>query len=318
MQIPIVSHLRKAMIRRDFLQKNPDIRVVYGSKRSVAAASKPATLSASEIEHWNASGFLILRGLFKQSDIEDYKKHIDRLWQERKQADNPLVIFTTRGGQHFRDVEDDDRALPYRLVDHYLTDAPTRDFSMHPQLVATLHQLMGHSPIVCNTILFETGSEQELHSDMFYMPPKTENQMIATWIALDDVTDDNGPIIYVPGSHKLPPHRFSNGKVNAVTSEVSDASLSIQKRMADLGLKSQKFTAKSGDVLIWHSNLMHGGDAIRDRTAKRTSIVTHYLSAYDEPTGDWLCAERDNGSLLLVKKHLAVAKSSAAKSDEHV
>ena len=119
------------------------------------------------MQHWDDRGFLVLKGFFERSAVEDYKNHIDELWRTRHQPDNPLVIFTTRGGQHFRDALDGDRSLPYRILDHYLTDAPTRDLAMDPRLVGMLHQLMGHRPVVCNTLLFEWGSEQDMHSDMF-------------------------------------------------------------------------------------------------------------------------------------------------------
>ena len=318
MQIPIVSHLRKAALKREFLRKNADISQVFGRKQPALrlVSDNSAPLSPADVEHWEARGFLILRGFFPQAAVEEYKRHVDELWQERHRPENPLVMFTARGKIYFRDALDGDRSHCYRLADHYMTDPPTRDLAMDPRLTRILHQLMGYAPVVCNTILFERGSEQDMHSDMFYMPPVTENQMVATWIAIDDVTDDNGPLVYVPGSHKLPSHRFSNGSVRAIPEEVPAAVAAIQKRMSDLGLASETFTAKRGDVLIWHSQLMHGGNAIRDRSAKRTSIVTHYLSTCDVPMGDWLCAKRTDGSLLLVKKHLPVAAHESSRPPE--
>ncbi len=318
MWIPFVSHLRKAAMKREFLQNNSDIGQVFGKKRTAPASTPHGSnpLSPADLRHWNDQGFLILKGFFQNSVIDEYKRHIDDLWRRRSDPENPLVIFTARGKLHFRDALDVDRSQCYRLVDHYMTDAPTRDLSMDPRLVGILHQLMGFAPVVCNTILFERGSEQDMHSDMFYMPPVTDNQMLATWIAIDDVTEDNGPLVYVPGSHKLPSHRFSNGSVKAIPDEVSGAVAAIQKRMSELGLRNEKFTADRGDVLIWHSQLMHGGDAIRDRSAKRTSIVTHYLSTCDVPMGDWLCAERNDGSLLLVKKHLPVGEHESSRPVE--
>ena len=315
MQIPIVSHLRKAGAKRDFLRKNSDISQVFSRKRSVAPdlSGVSPQFSSADLQHWNDHGFLILKGFFQEAVVEDYKRHIDELWQGRGRPDNPLVMFTARGKIHFRDAVASDRSQCCRLVDHYLTDTSTRDLILDPRLVKILQRLMGHAPVVCNTILFERGSEQDMHSDMFYMPPVTEEQMLATWIALDDVTEDNGPLVYVPGSHKLPSHRFSNGSVRAIPAEVPDAVAAMRKRMSDLGLRDEKFTAKRGDVLIWHSRLVHGGDAIRDRSAKRTSIVTHYLSTCDVPMGDWLCAERNDGSLLLVKKHLPVAENESSR-----
>ena len=263
-------------------------------------------VSPAELEHWNDFGFLVLRKFFEPSAIEHYKRHINEAWQTRARPDNPLVMFGTRGGHYFREAVDEDRSKTYRLQDQYLVDQQTRDLVMDPRLTNILHQLMGNAPVVCNTLLFEWGSEQDMHSDMFYMAPMSEQQMLATWIAIDDVTEDNGPLVYVPRSHKLPPHRFSNGRVQAIVEETSSAVAAIREKMDEAGLQSEKFLAERGDVLIWHSQLMHGGDAIRDRSARRTSLVTHYFSTRDIPCGSWLCAERRDGSLLMVKDHLSV------------
>ncbi len=326
MQFPGLSHLhkfvlssrRKAVMRRQLLANNTDIHRVFSKK--VSSVSRPRNnsvlLSADELKQWNELGYVVLRGFFQKSTVEAYKSHIDRLWQERRNPENPLVLFTNRGKVRFRDALDGDRSRSYRLVDHYMTDEATRDFSMHPDLVSILRQLMGYEPVVCNSILSEVGSQQDLHSDMFYMPPHTEQQMVATWIAIDDVTEAGGPLFYVPGSHKLAAHRFSNGSVKAIPDEVSGALQATQERMDDLGLRRERFMAKSGDVLIWHSQLMHGGEAIQDQWAKRTAIVTHYFSTCDVPTGNWLCAERNDGSLLLVKEHLPVAANESAQPAE--
>ena len=328
MRNPILSHLRtfvrsqlrKAASRRRVLRSNPDLHRVFGRRGSPSStASNGSTpLSADQLQHWDDSGFIVLRGFFPKPAVDAYRSHIDRLWRDRHARDNPLVVFTSRGKLRFRDALDGDRSRSYRLVDHYMTDGPTRDFSMDPRLVAILHRLMGHAPVVCNSILSEVGSEQDMHSDMFYMSPTSENQMLATWIAIDDVTEGGGPLFYVPGSHKLAPHRFSDGSVKAIHDEVPGAVAATQARMDDLGLKRERFMARSGDVLIWHSQLVHGGDAIRDRTAKRTAIVTHYFSTRDVPAGDLLCAERKDGSLLLVKEHLPVAANESSRPVEPI
>ena len=309
MRIPLVAHFEHRALKRRFRAANADIRRVYSAGQRHAENARnggAAALSPAQREHWDRSGFIVLRGFFPPSTIAAYKAHVDEAWRVRARPDNPVVMFGTGLAQFFRDAAEADRTRPYRLLDQYLVDASTRDLCMDPRLTAILHELMGHAPVVCNTLLFEWGSEQDMHSDMFYMSPVSENQMVASWIALDDVTADNGPLVYVPGSHKIPPHRFSHGGVQAITAEVAGAVDQTQAKMDAAGLKREPFLAKSGDVLIWHSRLVHGGGAIRDRSARRTSLVTHYFSTRDLPAGRCLCAEREDGSLLMLKDHLPV------------
>ena len=43
-------------------------------------------------------------------------------------------------------------------------------------------------------------------------------------------------------------------------------------------LPKKIFTAKKGDVLIWHANLIHGGEKITRPGSTRKSIVVHYFA----------------------------------------
>jgi hypothetical protein len=40
-----------------------------------------------------------------------------------------------------------------------------------------------------------------------------------------------------------------------------------------------RFLAKRGEVLIWHANLLHGGEPVQARTCRRWSQVIHYFFA---------------------------------------
>ena len=46
------------------------------------------------------------------------------------------------------------------------------------------------------------------------------------------------------------------------------------------GFKKEKFLAKKGDLLLWHANLLHGGDSIKNDNLTRWSQVTHYFFEY--------------------------------------
>jgi hypothetical protein len=47
--------------------------------------------------------------------------------------------------------------------------------------------------------------------------------------------------------------------------------------MHRLGVEPTDLTAQKGDVLVWTSNLLHGGRAIRREGSTRWSQVTHYF-----------------------------------------
>jgi len=51
---------------------------------------------------------------------------------------------------------------------------------------------------------------------------------------------------------------------------------SISKFVKSNALKKEIFLAKQGDVLIWHANLLHGGEEHLDKSLSRKSMVFHY------------------------------------------
>ena len=60
--------------------------------------------------------------------------------------------------------------------------------------------------------------------------------------------------------------------------EYADYTNRIQEVVAENGLKKEVFYAKKGDLLIWHANLLHGGEPMEDKNSTRKSMVFHYYS----------------------------------------
>jgi hypothetical protein len=98
-------------------------------------------------------------------------------------------------------------------------------------------------------------------------------------VALEDITEDNGPLFYYPGSHKTPEYNFSHFK-NSLGDNSYDNYPEYEVFMEELmdasPFKKEKFLAKKGDALIWSSNIVHGGSAVNDPNSTRFSQVTHY------------------------------------------
>jgi phytanoyl-CoA hydroxylase len=238
---------------------------------------------------FSEEGYVVLERHFDSDQIARFKAHIDELWEAR--AGCPLVIDGYEdylGGSKaertfFAHAHDGMRNFPYKLNDTHLIDPLIREFALDPRLVASLTQLLGSTPLVCNTLLFERSSQQTAHFDTFYMPSPTPNKMAAAWIAFDPVTDTNGPLVYYPKSHLIKPFRFSNGGITALEGEAADAERCIARIISEHGLEKVEFYPRPGDVLIWHAQLLHGGGSILNMHETRTSLVTHYWTALDYP-----------------------------------
>ena len=48
------------------------------------------------------------------------------------------------------------------------------------------------------------GPQQAPHSDALHFSSKPAGFMCGVWVALEDMDMDNGPLVFYPGSHRLP------------------------------------------------------------------------------------------------------------------
>ena len=246
------------------------------------------TLTAQQRQEWEAQGYLLLKNFYSEKSIDEINTLIDHLWKNRKKLDAQYVIdiFVETDQErrvYFADAPLNARNQPYKLNDLFLSRDEIRQLVVGERLAPILQELLNGFPMVCNSLNFEFGSQQDYHFDTFYMPSPTPNKMVASWIALEDATSQNGPLSYFPGSHKIPPYQFSSGSTIVVNDEMPSFKDYIYKEIEQRELKAETLLANKGDVLIWHSQLFHGGSPIADKSKTRKSLVTHYFTNEDFP-----------------------------------
>jgi len=174
--------------------------------------------------------------------------------------------------------------LNNRVENAWQQSEHVKSIACDPRVVNLVSSLLGTPSFPFQTLNFERGSQQRLHSDFYHFAPTTFSQMIGVWVALEDVSQSAGPLRVVPGSHKLP-YLFPEdvgvpvaNKRNAYEfySEYEDAVDEIYHRSS---LEDVLIILKKGQILLWHSNLLHGGGDVFDNCLTRKSQVTHYFGS---------------------------------------
>lgn len=207
-------------------------------------------------------GYLILRGFYSEEKVDMLNEEVDRL------LSNNETGFNYTG----RKVMDAYRFSP--LID--------KDFFRNEKLLHILDFMMGKKVIPFQTINFIVGSEQRAHSDSIHMTTQPPGYLIASWVALEDIHEGNGPLFYYPESHRLPyvmTQDYDSGNSKYFIGKESNKRYEdkIEEVVKEAGLKKEHFHARKGDILIWHANLLHGGEAITQTGATRRSMVSHYF-----------------------------------------
>ena len=131
------------------------------------------------------------------------------------------------------------------------------------RMVGILRSLLG--PNVClqtaklNTKAPGGGAAVEWHQDWAFYP-HTNDALLACGLMLEDVTEDNGPLMVIPGTHKGPVLSHHNDGVFCGAVDPDDP-LFDKDRIVTL-------TGKAGSMTIHHVRTLHGSAPNRSDRAR--------------------------------------------------
>ncbi|MDB6169965.1 MAG: hypothetical protein JWM88_2829 [Verrucomicrobia bacterium] len=220
---------------------------------------------------WAEHGYLILKGVVS-----------DRLLDESWSAYEAAVLEGKIKLPEDKVGEDD--PWPGRFLDPHLTVPEFCPVMRHPEVLRWVRILMDREPAPFQTIASHKGTQQGAHSDSIHMTTYPLGYLTAAWVAFEDIHPDSGPLVYYPGSHRLP-YVFSRD-VGIQPGEFAAAGYEsylekyepfIRDLLAKHHCEPSYFHARKGDLLIWHANLIHGGAPRRDLRRSRRAMVSHYF-----------------------------------------
>ena len=134
-----------------------------------------------------------------------------------------------------------------------------------------------------------------MHQDTAYVILRSPLEFVGCWIALEDVTEGSGELMYYEGSHRISEYLWG-GKCRAMPLNVIDQSeylKSLHTKSRAMKLPLRRHCPKKGDVLLWHADLVHGGAKITVPGRTRSSFVVHFCPFDNDPA--WFAWTRHSG-----------------------
>lgn len=241
-----------------------------------------------QLLHWSAFGYLVLPKAIEPALIDAMLADLDELLANHHRYAVQIDCDIQHGGpinslpaEAVELTRQGKGTVHLRVLDFYCYSIAAKKISLHPRIVGVLQHIFRDAPVVLQSLNFSTGSEQHIHQDFAFVPAQVRSQLAATWVALEDVHPDAGPLEYVPGSQHISKFEWGDGMFRTEESPRNPEEFAehIYRECARAGLQPQTFCPKRGDVFIWHSALAHGGAAVKDRARTRLSYVTHYSQA---------------------------------------
>lgn len=233
---------------------------------------------------WHKSGYVVFKSIIDEGTISKIMEDYERIWAERPpcriQVGNQYGLMLDTVPPRSQIVD------RYRLLDIHSISVAARKTILHPTIVKFFEMVHESPTVAMQSLFFENGSEQSGHQDFAFVPSGILSHLGASWIALEDVTIEQGPLFYIPGSHRINKFDFGNGELvfqRGNTSLYGEWMEHLKQECASRELNEEVFLAKKGDVLLWHGALVHGGRPILTPGATRHSLVAHYSDVHAFP-----------------------------------
>ena len=230
-------------------------------------------LSQEQIDFFHESGYLVVESAVNRELLAELKGQFNQWVEESRQYDHPYGE-TVNGKPRF-DLESghtlDKPALrrvnaPVEISEAYFRAMSTGRL---PGMVADLigpDVKFHHSKI--NSKLPGGQTEVKWHQD-FPFTPHSNDDLVTALLMIDEVTDENGPLKVVPGSHNGEIHGLWHDDVftGAVKAEVA----------AVCEKQAVSCTGPAGSVCLMHTRLLHGSTTNRS-SSPRTLFICVYAA----------------------------------------
>src|SRR6185295_12281770 len=165
---------------------------------------------ADRLRHFIERGYLTFSLGALEAEAQALADDVERAWRD-KPADlayawqGPLRSFAYADRAR-------DRRPSYRIADLHSHSESALALYLNPAIFRMIELALGSPAVATQSLAFEWGSQQGLHRDPVFVQTQPPSHLIAAWFALEDVDPESGPLVYVPGSHRLPYYQFEPGQ----------------------------------------------------------------------------------------------------------
>lgn len=250
------------------------------------AAGTVSLQLGSLIRDFVRDGYVVIPKAVSDEVLEGANRDIEKAWQGGWPG-LKMEVYSIPGQPHaVTDVDAKFQNETHKLLDTYVFMRSAAEVAAAPAVVEFMTAVFEDQPKAFQQLTFGWGSQQAIHKDTAYVKiDGNPMSMMATWVALEDISEGTGELEYYVGSHKAPDYIFGGISkwLEANPSQFDDFLAALHVDAKTYNQPKAKFLAKAGDVLIWHADLAHGGSPITKPGVTRKSIVTHFTAARNDP-----------------------------------
>lgn len=211
----------------------------------------PQHLTPAQITQFNERGYVFPLDVFTPEQVESNRTYFE----------------------HLMDLSAANGHSPYSINGWHPLCGGIWDLVMEPRILDLVEDLLGPDLVCTMTHYFAKmpGDVKQVcwHQDASYWP-LTPSKVVTVWLAIDDVDDDNGPMLFIPGSHlhgQIPFDKSTAEDDNVLNQSVRDPE--------NWGDAPAAATMKAGQVSLHTDLLLHGSEPNRSQR-RRCGLTLRY------------------------------------------
>jgi len=235
----------------------------------------PVPITDEEVQTFHDRGYLVLRDVFEESELDEMRAEADRILELLVNAS----LANGRTSRRLTAVEDGDGLQVKKVQPVNDLSRVIASISEDERFLAPMRTLMGDEPRLMEEklnykqplgtnpgIATATGDASwPVHNDWaYYRQDGYPRSIIWSAVCLDDCTETRGPIHVWPGSH-----------VRHLPHEETDRGLEIPPEEINHG-GGRDLTVPAGSVLLFHSLLAHNSRHNESGRPRRLMLYAHY------------------------------------------
>ncbi|GBC94365.1 hypothetical protein HRbin16_00146 [bacterium HR16] len=235
-------------------------------------------LSDEQIAFFHENGYLPGIRILTDEQVEQLREELDTLMDPSHPGHHLFYEY------HSNESKDPNTILFHALGAWRITPG-FHDILWHPAFTVPAAQLLGgavrfwHDQLFCKPP--KQGGVVAWHQDYSYWTRTQPQAHLTCWIGLDDATQENGALMYIPGSHRwnLLPITGLAGDMEAIMSVLTDEQRA-QFHPVTVELKK-------GECSFHHALVVHGSGVNRSERPRRATVINVFRdgvrSASNEP-----------------------------------
>ena len=226
-------------------------------------------ITVDQVAQFEANGFLVLPEMLMTDEIEQLRERTREIAEGRVQGFPTDQIEYEPGKQGIREL-----SAVRKINSPATADDLFREFASHPTILDIIERLLGPDIKLFGSQAFMKppgGVEKPYHQDSPYFSINPM-ALITCWIALDEVTVENGCLWMIPGSHRLGPLPHSEVWMvgDRQDMRIPESAFDASQEVA--------ITLPPGGCSLHHSLLLHRSLPNETQYSRR-GLAYHYMTA---------------------------------------